>query len=186
MTTPFTYQNISVLSPVGSVIAYMGTNAPSGWLLCNGAAYDTVKYSELHTLIGGTYGSNTPNLAGLFIMGAGINTGAGGNAGTFNNLSVAGRSSVTLTNYELPSHSHNLTNGTALKYNNSINPIDKLYNIVSEDYGTNPGSNYGAFVYGGSAHSYSTMTLGNTDANGSGNSFNILPSYVAMTYIIKF
>lgn len=54
----------NALVPVGVIMPYAGTTAPSGWLMCNGTAYNTTTYAELYAVIGGTFGSNLPDLCG--------------------------------------------------------------------------------------------------------------------------
>lgn len=49
--------------PVGSIIAYAGTTAPDGWLLCDGSS--TSGHAELIALVGAT----TPDLRGMFVRG---------------------------------------------------------------------------------------------------------------------
>jgi microcystin-dependent protein len=63
-------------TPVGSVIAFMGTNAPAGWLLCDGAAVGRAFYAKLFAVIGSSNGSgdgsttfNLPDLRGTFLRG---------------------------------------------------------------------------------------------------------------------
>ena len=69
------------LSPTGSITAYGGTSAPSGWLLCAGTAVSRTTYSALFSAIGTAYGNgdappfNVPQLQGLFMRGA--DNGAG-------------------------------------------------------------------------------------------------------------
>ncbi|MDD3436050.1 MAG: phage tail protein, partial [Candidatus Gastranaerophilales bacterium] len=63
--------------PVGTVVAYVGSIAPSGWLLCNGAEISrSGPYANLFALIGVAYGTgngtttfNIPDLRGYFIRG---------------------------------------------------------------------------------------------------------------------
>ena len=43
------------IDPVGAIIAYGGSGAPSGWLLCNGQS--TSGYAALASIVG----SNVPN-----------------------------------------------------------------------------------------------------------------------------
>jgi microcystin-dependent protein len=43
--------------PVGSVTAFAGSTAPSGWLLCGGQTVSRTLYSGLFLTIGTTYGS---------------------------------------------------------------------------------------------------------------------------------
>jgi hypothetical protein len=50
--------------PVGSIVAYSGASAPSGWLLCNGEAIPAgSQFNQLRTLIG----PKTPDLRGYFL-----------------------------------------------------------------------------------------------------------------------
>lgn len=53
--------------PVGAVLPYAGSEAPDGWLMCDGSAVDARRYPELSRLIG----SNTPDLRGRAPVGAG-------------------------------------------------------------------------------------------------------------------
>jgi microcystin-dependent protein len=59
------------ISPPGAVMPYAGSSAPSGWLLCDGAAVSRTTYAALFTAIGTTYGAgdgsttfNLPDLGG--------------------------------------------------------------------------------------------------------------------------
>lgn len=64
------------LTPVGSVIAFAGTQAPDGWLLCDGRSYPVSgDKNDLFKVIGNTYGGasgqfNVPDLRQTFVMGA--------------------------------------------------------------------------------------------------------------------
>ena len=73
--------------PVGGIILWSGTRSdiPSGWALCDGGTY---------------YGHTTPNLTNRFIVGAGdeYNPGAKG-----------GAKEVTLTEGQMPKHSHSIS-----------------------------------------------------------------------------
>jgi len=69
--------NISTsnLIPVGMIMTYISTNAPSGYLYCNGQAVSTTTYSTLYAIIGFTYGNpgsgnmNLPDMRGMFLRG---------------------------------------------------------------------------------------------------------------------
>lgn len=61
--------------PVGTITGYAGTTAPSGWLLCDGAAVSRTTYAELFGVVGTTYGSgdgsttfNVPDSSGFIIL----------------------------------------------------------------------------------------------------------------------
>lgn len=68
--------------PEGSVIAYGGTTAPTGWLLCNGQTVSRSTYSALYAVIGTNFGSgdgsttfHLPDFRGRFLRG--VDSGAG-------------------------------------------------------------------------------------------------------------
>ena len=55
--------------PTGSIMPFIGTTAPLGWLLCNGDAIPTAPHTvALRSLL---RGSNTPDLQGMFLRGTG-------------------------------------------------------------------------------------------------------------------
>ena len=69
--------NRSALTPVGTVIWYAGSTAPSGYLLCNGAKVSRTTYAALYAVIGIKFGAGNgtttftlPNLIGKFVEGA--------------------------------------------------------------------------------------------------------------------
>ena len=47
---------MSVLAPTGSIIAYGGTSAPTGYLLCNGSEQPVATYTALDAIIGPNFG----------------------------------------------------------------------------------------------------------------------------------
>lgn len=62
--------------PIGSYIQFAGSQAPAGFLVCNGGEISRTTYSKLFAVIGTTYGSgdgsttfNLPNLIGKFLEG---------------------------------------------------------------------------------------------------------------------
>lgn len=81
------------LVPTGTITAYGGASAPTGWLLCDGSAINGA-YTALIALVG----ANTPDLRGRFPMGK----TASGTGSTL--LGTGG--STTIAEGNLPSHSH--------------------------------------------------------------------------------
>lgn len=72
----------SALCPAGSVMAYMGTTAPPGWLLCSGQSVSRTTYSSLFAVIGTSSGAGDgsttftiPDLRGRFLRGVDGGTG---------------------------------------------------------------------------------------------------------------
>ena len=75
-TSKLATATVQLLAPTGAINAYSGSIAPTGWLLCDGAAVSRATYSDLFALIGTTYGAgngtstfNLPNLKGRVIVG---------------------------------------------------------------------------------------------------------------------
>jgi len=128
--------------PIGAILPYAGANAPSGYLLCDGAEIERAKFSDLFDIIGNGYngsaalvGVNTfrvPDLRGRFPLGrdnmdnagtvpivtGGYVDAGGGTAGRVPDVQAtilggaAGQSSITLTLSNLPEHSHTLSTST--------------------------------------------------------------------------
>ena len=96
-------------SPVGAIMLFGGTVAPTGWLLCQGQSISSSLYPVLHALLaaaGYPYGgsgssANLPDLQGR------IPTGLDVSQTEFDALGeTGGAKAVTLTTAELPSHTH--------------------------------------------------------------------------------
>ena len=76
--------------PIGGIIMWSGTTTPTNWALCNGQ-------------------NGTPDLRGRFILGSGQGTG-------LTNRSISntgGAETVTLTEAQMPTHSHNVSASTS-------------------------------------------------------------------------
>lgn len=93
--------------PTGTMMPYIGTSAPSGWLLCQGQEVSSSTYPALSTLCGTKFGSASagnfrlPDLRGRSLFGF-DSTNA-----SFNAIGKTGGSaSVTLTTSQLPAHTH--------------------------------------------------------------------------------
>ncbi|OQA47434.1 MAG: Phage Tail Collar Domain protein [Bacteroidetes bacterium ADurb.Bin302] len=70
-------------TPIGSIQAYGGTSAPTGWFLCQGQAISRTTYAELFAVIGTAFGAgdrsttfNVPDLRESVPVGSGKNTTA--------------------------------------------------------------------------------------------------------------
>jgi microcystin-dependent protein len=65
----------NALVPPGTIVAYGGTTAPAGWLLCDGTSIVRADYASLYTAIGNAFGTasgttfNLPDLRGRFLRG---------------------------------------------------------------------------------------------------------------------
>jgi microcystin-dependent protein len=71
-----TATGVAVASPTGTLVAYAGSSAPTGWLICDGSAISRSTYSTLFGVISTTYGAgdgsttfNLPDLRGRVAVG---------------------------------------------------------------------------------------------------------------------
>ena len=105
--------------PVGSVIAFAGANAPTGWLLCDGQEVNRSTYATLYGVIGLQYG--TPSSTAVFklpdLRGRQV-TGKDNMGGTSANVvsdtvadtlgGFGGAEEKTIAKEQLPDHEHDL------------------------------------------------------------------------------
>ncbi|WP_289661120.1 tail fiber protein [Flavobacterium panacagri] len=108
--------------PTGSIMPFIGTVAPEGWALCNGAALPTTA-KALIALLGS---NNAPNLQGMFLRGTGTSP--------VNNQ--AGPALKATQNEELKSHLHGkgtLVTETAGNHNHASGNYDKLLSITGNN-----------------------------------------------------
>jgi microcystin-dependent protein len=180
--------NIAVQpQPVGVVEAFAGTNAPNGWLICDGSQVSRALYPELFSVIGTTYGSGDgfatftlPDLRGRTIAGRdGVNNM---NNGPTNRLTSTffgasgtalgnsgGNQSHTLTTAQMPSHGHTLGGG--------------------QSFGVNFGANAGGFAtFGLNAGIINTTTYQgpySALAEGGNQNHNNTQPTIILNYIIK-
>ena len=159
--------------PVGTVVAYGGNTAPSGWQICNGGSAAT---SALSTLLGQ---SNVPDLRDKFIIGAGNNYSRHNTGG--------------YTDVFIPEHTHTYS-GSVSGGTHNHTYVDQ-YVVINNGYRPWPASNNDCAARnvnvggdGSHSHSYSGTTAVNTggaaitNAQRSGRN---LPPYYALIYIIK-
>jgi microcystin-dependent protein len=103
--------------PSGSIMAFGGAAAPTGYLLCNGQAVSRTTYAALFAVISTTYGVgdnsttfNVPDLQQRFPLGkatSGTGAALGSSGGNIDHTHLA-----PLHNHSVPAHTHTVT-GTA-------------------------------------------------------------------------
>jgi microcystin-dependent protein len=152
-----TATQVTTNTPVGSIIMYGGTTAPTGWLLCNGSAIPS-QHTELIALVGAA----TPDLKGRVPVGYGNGTGLTSRTIMFDQQGIE---NVTLTVDQIPSHTHGPSFGGS-----TINLLGS----------STAGANVNWFL--GNSSNGSFLTNANT---GGGNFHPNMQPFTVVNYIIK-
>jgi microcystin-dependent protein len=102
-----------ILPPVGTIMPFVGSTSPTGWLLCEGQEVSSTTYPKLSTLCGTKFGTaaagnfKLPNLKGRVI--AGLDSAQT----EFDTIGkTGGAKTITLTTSNLPAHGHTATSLT--------------------------------------------------------------------------
>jgi microcystin-dependent protein len=143
-----------ILSPVGSVVQYVGANEPTNWKRCDGQALLIASYPDLYALLttGGTvfpWGAN-PSGTTFLLPNFGGRVPVGKNADAeFDVLGeTGGAKTVTLTEAQLASHNH-----TQNPHNHTQDP--HLHTIDNHDHTINEAGN----------HAHGTTTTSNAGSH---------------------
>lgn len=157
---------------VGFITMYAGTQAPSGWFLCQGQAVSRTTYAALFAILSTTYGvgdgSTTftlPNLSGRSPLGVGTASATGATAwtlGTQPTTGAGGEQTHVLSIAELAAHSHQSSTGGVFLTNSA------------------GGITAGAAVGTASGQSNTTTTTGSDTGH------NILSPVSVVNFIIKY
>lgn len=144
------------LVPAGVIVMWSGSVAaiPSGWLICDGT-------------------NGTPNLTGRFVVHADADSG-----GTYAPGDTGGTDSVTLTEGQLPAHTHTVSGTT-----DATAPFTQGVVTVGGAVRAREGNAAYAENQGTGSHTH-TFT-GTAAATGSGESHENRPPYYALAYIMK-
>ena len=168
---------VQQLIPVGTILPYGGSTAPSGFVLCDGQWLNATTYASLFTVLGGSsnpYGDSgtsgsgynapsfrVPALSGRFPLSQG---------GGYNRGAKDGTAAVTLQASQIPAHSHTTPVFTSLNKTfvdrnnrNDFSSATTLREVNLEEQ-----TNRSSSLYGG------------------GGSHTNMPPYVVINYIIKF
>ncbi len=164
-------------APTGAISMYAGTEAPAGWLMCDGSEVSRTEYADLFAVIGTAYGAGdgattfcVPDLRGRFALGVGGEHAMGGTGGS---------ETVALTEAQMPAHAHGVGK-------NSAGMDAFLVSISSGDGVTRynakqgTGSTYSNVVRSGQAINRHTATGG----VGGGEAHDNMPPFVTVGYII--
>ena len=166
--------------PTGTLLDFAGSNAPTGYLLCDGSSYSTTTYSGLFSVIGYTWGGSggsfsTPDLRGRTTIGAGSGTGL-----TLRALATySGEENHVLVSGETPlvSHTHAFTVASSTGSTTASNTTGSL-TIPASTYST--GSNTTGI---GVSSSPTSLTAAGTTASSTTGVTDVTPvNQVASNY----
>jgi len=149
--------------PTGVIVMWSGAISaiPSGWALCDGT-------------------SGTPDLSGRFVVHADADTG-----GTYNPGDTGGADSVTLTESQIPGHTHSFsaTSSSAGSHSHTV-PISTSPSSGGPSIATSSTvANATATTSTAGAHTHTVS--GTTGSTGGGSGHENRPPYYALAYIMK-
>jgi microcystin-dependent protein len=164
----------------GEVIMWPAAAAPTGYLLCDGAAVSRTTYAALFAIIGTTYGTgngsttfNLPNFTNRMPIGV-------GDASKYSMGSVGGSNTAVLV-----SHTHTLgtaANGTFYAANRdgpSPTGIFSYTGLTASSSLSGGGLSGDIKQYSAAAHTHSISTEGSSADNAN------LPPYLGLQFIIR-
>lgn len=192
-----TYSQLLAIIPPGTITAYGGGSAPTGWFLCTGTAVNRVTYAALFAIIGTSYGSgdgsttfNLPNLQQRFPLGKST-SGTGATLGSTGGAIDHTHTSAAHT-HTVASHVHTLSDSGAAKVTYSA--TDTMLGRVStaswnHTATTSPdvpwGSSTAAQTSGAGLIGSTDGTSLTTDSTTPGATGSNNPPFQTVNYIIK-
>lgn len=162
-------------NPVGSLQAYAGASAPTGWLLCDNSEQAISTYPELYSVLGTTYGALTngsggagsthfrlPDLRGRVPVGkdnmggsAASRLTSGGSGVDGSTLGASGGAQThTLTVSQMPSHDHSINGIRSDISGLHFHPYNSVVAAGQENYAASGYTDSGPInnTGGGAAH----------------------------------
>lgn len=93
---------------IGEIRLFAGSFAPAGWAFCDGSLLAISEHDAFFSIIGTTYGGDGTTTFALPDLRGRVPIGVGGGQGLTNRIigEKAGVETITLTNSNLPLHSH--------------------------------------------------------------------------------
>lgn len=181
------------LLPVGVVLPYGGSSAPSGYLLCYGQAISRTTYADLFAAIGTTYGTgdgsttfNLPDFRGRVVAGKDDMGGSAASRLTSSYFgasgaslgSVGGSESHTLTKAQIPT-------GITSSGTNSISVLSTpSVQNTSTGLSAQGGGAVGVATFITQVYSTGDNNISVTSNNTSGNAHNNVQPTIILNYII--
>ena len=180
----------------GEIKMWGVSSAPTGYLLCDGSAISRTTYAALFAVYSTTFGAgngtttfNIPNFSGK--MPIGVN-------GTYALAATGGVASVTLSEANLPSHTHSFSatsGGVSTSLSHQHNLLGSGDHYVADGGGARGGAasypwslggtDYGAYMTASGSLDHTHSVSGTTGGTGSGTAVTTISPYLGIYYIIK-
>lgn len=158
-------------TPIGTITAYGGSTAPSGWLMCDGSEVSRAEYSLLFDAIGTAYGDgdgsttfNLPSMAGRTTIGSSASHALG---------STGGEESHELTASELPKDYASIF----ARMNSSS--VHNIYARSGASLKTESSDYTPLSLYGNQGKDISVITF-----SGDGKAMNVMQPFIVVNHII--
>ena len=175
---------------VGEIKMWGVSSAPTGYLLCNGAAVSRTTYAALYAVYGTTFGSgdgattfNVPDFRDKMPIGAGT---------TYALASTGGAASVTIATTNLPAHNHAATSTSTVTDPGHAHVVGSRDSTAdngggyAQEFISNPGQPNGPNTSTSSVTTGITVATTTTTSNtGSGTALTTISPYLSIYYIIK-
>lgn len=180
--------------PIGSMMDWPSATAPTGWLICAGQILSRTDYSGLFAVVGTTFGAPSgstfklPDLRGR--VSAGLDIDSGGYADRLNAPNsrtlgeTGGAQTVTLTEGQMPSHTHAVTGSTDIAgaHTHSIGRIAGAG--TSQSYLLTDSGSSAPFATGSNGDHSHSISVSAANTGGGEAHANVQPTIV-MNKIIK-
>lgn len=164
-----------MLMPVGVVLPYTSSTAPSGWFNCLGQELYRGDYPDLFAVIGTTYGVgngtttfNLPNLAGRVVVGQGSGVGLTSRAMG----ATSGVETHVLNINEIPSHSH------------TSNAVGSTLGLMTANGLNTAGAGLDSSAV--EPNLYAAPAALSIDSAGGGAAHNNMQPFTVLNYIIRY
>lgn len=160
--------------PSGAVVAFAGSSAPSGFLLCDGSAVSRTTFAALFAITSTTYGTgdgsttfNLPDLRGRMPVGLGTNT----------DVNTLAKSDGNIVSNRRPKHDHTVNDPT---HTHATSPAG-LAGLNTAGGGFGSGSSGNTVTTIGIANAATGVTVGPQAGTEPLDS----PAYLTVNFIIK-
>ena len=172
--------------PGGSIQAFAGANAPTGWLLCDGTAVRRQDYPDLYNTLGSTYGNgdgsttfNLPDLRGRMPIGAG-NDGSAANGATRSRGDKGGDTRVG-------DHAHliNFAASSAGFFTNGSGSSNRMIYMANNSVGSGATTNHWTAETASKSRAFADSIHANVDSKLSDGTGENMPPFLVTNYIIK-